>query len=89
MVRFRGHTCVSGYVGTPRNAQGVFKDGWFYPGDLGTITPERLLIIAGREKAVINVGGNKINPETIEVSCSRIRRGARRCVLPRQRGGDR
>ena len=66
LVRFRGHTCVSGYVGTPRNAQDVFKDGWFYPGDLGTITPERLLIIAGREKAVINVGGNKINPETIE-----------------------
>jgi acyl-CoA synthetase (AMP-forming)/AMP-acid ligase II len=65
-VRFRGHTCVSGYVGTPRNAQGVFKDGWFYPGDLGSITPERLLIIAGREKAVINVGGNKINPEAIE-----------------------
>lgn len=65
-VRFRGHTCVSGYVGTPRNAAGVFKDGWFYPGDLGTITPERLLVIAGREKAVINVGGNKVNPETIE-----------------------
>lgn len=65
-VRFRGHTCVSGYVGTPRNAHGVFKDGWFYPGDLGAITPERLLIIAGREKAVINVGGNKLNPEAIE-----------------------
>jgi fatty-acyl-CoA synthase/long-chain acyl-CoA synthetase len=65
-VRFRGHTCVSGYVGTPRNAEGVFSDGWFYPGDIGAITPERLLIIAGREKAVINVGGNKINPETIE-----------------------
>lgn len=66
-VRFRGHTCVSGYVGTPRNAEGVFKDGWFYPGDLGSLTPDRLLIIAGREKAVINVGGNKINPETIEI----------------------
>jgi acyl-coenzyme A synthetase/AMP-(fatty) acid ligase len=25
-----------------------------------------LLIIAGREKAIINVGGNKINPEAIE-----------------------
>jgi acyl-CoA synthetase (AMP-forming)/AMP-acid ligase II len=65
-IRFRGHTCVSGYFGTPRNAQGVFKDGWFYPGDIGMITSERLLIIAGREKAIINVGGNKINPETIE-----------------------
>jgi acyl-CoA synthetase (AMP-forming)/AMP-acid ligase II len=67
-VRFRGHTCVSGYVGKPRNAEGVFKDGWFYPGDLGAITPERLLIIAGREKAIINVGGNKVNPETIEAA---------------------
>lgn len=65
-VRFRGHTCVSGYVGKPRNAEGVFRDGWFYPGDMGMITPERLLVITGREKAIINVGGNKINPETIE-----------------------
>jgi acyl-CoA synthetase (AMP-forming)/AMP-acid ligase II len=65
-IRFRGHCCVPGYIGTPRNAADVFKDGWFYPGDLGTITPERLLIIAGREKAIINVGGNKVNPEAIE-----------------------
>jgi acyl-CoA synthetase (AMP-forming)/AMP-acid ligase II len=65
-LRFRGHTCVSGYVGTPRNAKDVFRDGWFYPGDIGMITQERLLVIAGREKAIINVGGNKINPETIE-----------------------
>ena len=71
-VRFRGRTCVSGYVGTPRNAEGVFKDGWFYPGDLGAITSERLLIIAGREKAVINVGGNKINPEPSKLSCCHI-----------------
>jgi acyl-CoA synthetase (AMP-forming)/AMP-acid ligase II len=65
-IRFRGHTCVSGYFGKPRDAEHVFKDGWFYPGDIGTITQDRLLVLAGREKAIINVGGNKINPETIE-----------------------
>lgn len=65
-LRFRGHCCVSGYVGTPRNAQGVFKDGWFYPGDVGSISEDRLLVIAGREKAILNVGGNKIHPEAIE-----------------------
>jgi long-chain acyl-CoA synthetase len=30
------------------------------------VTDDRLLIIAGRQQAVINVGGNKTSPETIE-----------------------
>jgi acyl-CoA synthetase (AMP-forming)/AMP-acid ligase II len=78
-VRFRGHTCVSGYVGNPRLSDTVFKDGWFYPGDLGAIRDDRMLIIAGRERAVINVGGNKINPEIVEsvlMSCPGVAHAA-------------
>ncbi len=43
-----------------------FRDGWFYPGDLGRITPEGLLIVTGRTSEVINVGGLKLAPEVIE-----------------------
>jgi acyl-CoA synthetase (AMP-forming)/AMP-acid ligase II len=66
LIRLRGHTCLDGYLGNPAGSEAFFRDGWFYPGDIGTITEDRLLIIAGRQQAVINVGGNKINPETIE-----------------------
>jgi acyl-CoA synthetase (AMP-forming)/AMP-acid ligase II len=68
VIRLRGHTCVSGYVGNPPASERIFRDGWFYPGDIGRITEDRLLIITGREKAVINLGGDKVSPEKIEAA---------------------
>jgi acyl-CoA synthetase (AMP-forming)/AMP-acid ligase II len=65
-IRIRGHTCVDGYLGDAQESQKFFRNGWFYPGDIGTVTEDRLLVISGREKAVINLGGDKINPEAIE-----------------------
>jgi acyl-CoA synthetase (AMP-forming)/AMP-acid ligase II len=67
LIRLRGHTLVEGYFGNPPGSETIFRDGWFYPGDIGTVTEDRLLIISGREKAVINLGGEKINPETVEM----------------------
>jgi acyl-CoA synthetase (AMP-forming)/AMP-acid ligase II len=66
----RGHTCVSGYIGHPPGSEQIFRDGWFYPGDIGRVTEDRLLIISGREKAVINLGGDKVSPERIEAVLS-------------------
>jgi acyl-CoA synthetase (AMP-forming)/AMP-acid ligase II len=43
-----------------------FRDGWFYPGDLGHITPDGLMVLTGRSSEVINVGGLKLAPEVIE-----------------------
>ena len=68
LIRIRGHTCIAGYLGNPPGSEKIFRDGWFYPGDIGTITTERLLVISGREKDVINLGGDKINPEAIELA---------------------
>jgi len=70
LIRMRGHTCVSGYIGNPPDSQRIFRDGWFYPGDIGTVTEDRLLVLSGREKAVINLGGDKVNPEKIEAVLS-------------------
>ena len=70
LIRMRGHTCVSGYIGNPPGSERIFRDGWFYPGDIGRVTEERLLIISGREKAVINLGGDKVSPERIEAVLS-------------------
>ncbi len=67
IIRIRGDTCVAGYVGNPPGSEHVFRDGWFYPGDLGSVTEDRLLLISGRQKALLNLGGEKINPEAIEM----------------------
>ena len=44
----------------------IFKDGWFYPGDIGKLMPDGLLVITGRVNEVINRGGDKLAPEVIE-----------------------
>jgi len=66
LIRIRGHTCVTGYLGNPPGSDSVFRDGWFYPGDIGMVTDKHVLVIAGREKNIIDLGGDKINPESIE-----------------------
>ena len=43
-----------------------YKDGWFYPGDIGRLTKGRLLHVTGRANDVINIGGLKISPQSIE-----------------------
>lgn len=65
-IRFRGDKCIYGYVGNPPGSEKYFRDGWFYPGDIGAVTEDRVLIISGRSKTIIDLGGDKINPEVIE-----------------------
>lgn len=68
LVRVRGPYSVSGYQGRQDQSDNPFRTGWFYPGDTGSLTTEGLLLIAGREQAVVNVGGDKIRPETLEAT---------------------
>ncbi|MDX2201746.1 MAG: fatty acid--CoA ligase family protein [Hyphomicrobiaceae bacterium] len=67
-VRIRGDAAVSGYYRDPETSQSKFDTKGFYPGDLGLMTPAGVLVITGRENAVINVGGDKISPERIEAA---------------------
>ncbi|MBL6752230.1 MAG: acyl--CoA ligase [Nevskia sp.] len=43
-----------------------FRDGWFYPGDIGRLGQDGLLYVDGRGDEVINVGGQKVLPAFIE-----------------------
>jgi acyl-coenzyme A synthetase/AMP-(fatty) acid ligase len=65
-VRIRSAVGVDGYLGNPAESDIAFRGGWFYPGDVGSLTVDNLLVISGRQKAVLNLGGEKINPEAIE-----------------------
>ena len=66
LVRISGRFTVGGYRGDPEGSRNAFQDGWFYPGDIGRLTADRLLVLSGREKAVLNLGGDKVSPERIE-----------------------
>ena len=57
---------VSGYLNDPIATAEQFRDGWFYPGDLGAVTADGLLILSGRASEVINAGGVKVAPSVIE-----------------------
>jgi acyl-CoA synthetase (AMP-forming)/AMP-acid ligase II len=52
-------------VDQPENAL-VYRDGWFYPGDIGTIGADGLVTVTGRSAEVINYGGSIIAPDLLE-----------------------
>ena len=64
LLRFRGPRCVDGYVGNPPGSETFFRDGWFYPGDIGRVTEHGMMVVSGREKNIIDLGGHKISPDT-------------------------
>lgn len=59
-IRIRSRHPATQIDGTPLAA-----DGWFYPGDLGRLEAGRLYL-TGREGDLINVGGGKVAPESVE-----------------------
>jgi acyl-CoA synthetase (AMP-forming)/AMP-acid ligase II len=66
IVRVASEFAVDRYIDDPIESAKVFRDGWFYPGDLGSLTPDNLLIISGRQNDVLNAGGGKLSAEKVE-----------------------
>jgi len=66
VVRIRTPHRAAGYIGDPEATKAAFRDDAFYPGDIGRLTPEGLLVIGGREKSILNLGGDIFRPEVIE-----------------------
>jgi|SRR5579871_794836 len=65
-LRFRAPEMAKAYLNDPEATAAHFRNGWFYPGDLGAIGVARTLTISGRESEVINAGGVKVAPQMIE-----------------------
>ncbi len=65
-VAIRGPGLASGYDWADGKAKANFRDGRFFPGDLGRIDDEGRLRLAGRTQLFINVGGSKVDPEEVE-----------------------
>lgn len=64
-LRIRSGVSANGLLDS-ENRLVPFDPQGYFPGDLGSVTKDGMLILSGRENAVINLGGNKINPERIE-----------------------
>ncbi|HEX4197507.1 MAG TPA: class I adenylate-forming enzyme family protein [Caulobacteraceae bacterium] len=65
-----GPTC---YLDDPAASAAFFKDGYFYPGDLGLIRADGRMALMGRTTDVINVMGQKISPAPFEDAlCERL-----------------
>jgi long-chain acyl-CoA synthetase len=66
-IRHQHPLMVHEYLGNPEATGNNFKDGWFYPGDLGLIRPDKGLTLAGRASEVLNAGGVKIDPTELDL----------------------
>jgi len=65
-LRVRSECMVHEYYRDPVATARHFRDGWFYPGDLGSISATGTLRIHGRSDDMMNLSSIKISPAEIE-----------------------
>ena len=70
IVRIRTPEMVEEYVAAPEATAEAFRNGWFYPGDLGSLSVDGKLRIHGRIKDQFNLGGVKVNGADIDATAS-------------------
>lgn len=47
-IRLRAPGMASTYFDNPEESARRFRDGWFYPGDMGYLRPDGQLVVQGR-----------------------------------------
>lgn len=65
-VRYRGPAVADGFWNDAEASREAFRDGWFYPGDLGMLDEHGYLYLKGRSKDMIIRGGINIYPAEVE-----------------------
>ena len=65
-IRIRVEGVASTYLNSPSDTSKRFRDGWFYPGDLGHIHAGGQLVLDGRTDDMIILNGLNIFPAEIE-----------------------
>ncbi len=85
IVRLKSDFMVSGYVGqTAQGPRSSFRDGWFYPGDIGVVFEDGLFAITGRTSETLNVSGAKLSPIILEERLSKLPEVKDICVVAMQ-----
>jgi acyl-coenzyme A synthetase/AMP-(fatty) acid ligase len=65
-LRVRATGMVDGYEGDAAATASMFRNGWFYTGDLGVMRDSRTFRLVGRDDDLLNIGGLKCTPEELE-----------------------
>lgn len=65
-IRVKSAGVVSGYLGDPETTARMFRDGWFYPGDIGVLYDRHRLTLTGRVEDFLDVGGSKYPLSVLE-----------------------
>ena len=65
-IRIRGDRNAGRYLDDAQASANSFRDGWFYPGDLGRRLPGGLFVIEGRVDERLNIAGFKMMPAVLE-----------------------
>jgi acyl-coenzyme A synthetase/AMP-(fatty) acid ligase len=65
-IRMRGEGMARSYYDSPDQTTRRFRDGWFWPGDIGQLTEDGYLTVRGRADEMIILNGINIFPAEIE-----------------------
>lgn len=65
-IRVRARDMLGTYHGDPEASAKAFRDGWFYPGDVGRLLPGGLLTIDGRADDMMSMASMNVFPSEIE-----------------------
>lgn len=65
-LAFWGPMNMKGYWNNPEITETVLQDGWYYSSDNGYKDKDNFIILTGRNKDIINVGGIKVSASEIE-----------------------
>jgi acyl-coenzyme A synthetase/AMP-(fatty) acid ligase len=78
---------AEGYLGDEAATRAFFRDGFFYPGDLGFIDGSGRLALEGRASEVLNIGGDKISALPFEQSIQANTGASGACMFAETEGG--
>lgn len=71
-LRIRAGDMSDGYLDNPEASAAMFRDGWFWPGDLGFVSAAGQLTVVGRTDDLMNMGGTKFLGSQLEALVLRV-----------------
>ena len=88
LVRVRCAGMATAYLDDPDATREFFRHGFFYSGDLGSMTRDGRLVLHGRATNVLNAFGDKIAAEPIEMALQERLAAKGVCVFSVPTEGD-
>jgi acyl-coenzyme A synthetase/AMP-(fatty) acid ligase len=67
-MRLRAAGMLEAYVGDTEISRRAFRDGWYYPGDMASMTEDGSIMFKGRSDDLIIFNGINIYPREIELA---------------------